>query len=794
MNAESLPAPDRWKRASDLFLDWVDLPAVELQARLKSLRTEDPELAGLVAGLLDEDPGPEAAPVVRHFGPYVEIARVGRGGMGEVFLAERADGAFDRKVAIKVLHLHAQTPELEQRFERERRTLAALEHESIVRLIDGGTTEQGVPYIVMEYVEGQTLGVYLQEHRVAVKDALALFLQVVLGVAYAHQRGVTHRDLKPSNILVRFDGSPRIVDFGIAKIEGELAEGDDHVLTRTGERLFTPDYASPEQVSGEPVSPASDVFALGVILYEMVSGVSPWPIKSSQRKVEAAVLEASPVPPSRRLSGTAARPLRGDIDTIVLKCLEADPERRYGNAAELARDLEQHLTGRAIDARRLNPAQRGVRLVRRRPWHTAALGATLVAAAALGLLGLAQRAQDARRGELEAAIPTRLEAAKQLSDRGLGDEAWGAVESVLLDAEAAGVSAGLIADVRVKRAALAGMTAQSFDVIGLIEEARATLPEGHPRHVHWLVELAKTETNVLAGRGDVGGARRVASELVELARTEWPAKDPELASALLLFARLQVFTGDFAAALPTLDEVAEHLPSPAPDHDRIQAEADGLRGRSLVELKRVNEAIPLLTSSSRTLRWHHGMGHKDVAEQMTFLGRALMLSGKAEEGVAALELACEGYAELDQPQAWAYALDALAMAAANAGRHEYAIGKMRENQALIAAKLPKMRPRRFMTEYQIGFVKRQLGDLEGARKCFELALQNEAAELKPLGPGPEAQVRHEFSALLLAMGEEELARSELEQTLKLWVSLHGESHAFTQQLRGRLRSWGKSPK
>jgi serine/threonine protein kinase/TolB-like protein/tetratricopeptide (TPR) repeat protein len=304
-------------------------------------------------------------------GPYELIRRLGAGGMAEVWLARRADGAFRREVALKLPMLaHAQAG-LEARFARERDILASLEHPHIARLYDAGVGPEGLPYLSMEYVQGEPLTDWSDAHRLGIPGRLALFLQVLEAVQYAHEKKVIHRDLKPSNILVTESGQVRLLDFGVARLlEGE--ETDQPALTSVYGRALTPDYASPELLRGDPIDARSDLYSLGVLLYELLTGTRPYRLKSAASigALDQAISTLEVRRPSLQLEQTAgttrnstverlARQLRGDLDAVVLKTLAKEPALRYPSAAALTEDLRRYLDGRPIQAQ---PARRSYRL------------------------------------------------------------------------------------------------------------------------------------------------------------------------------------------------------------------------------------------------------------------------------------------------------------------------------------------------------------------------------------------------------------------------------------------------
>ena len=295
----------------------------------------------------------EATNAPAQFGPWRVLSSIGIGGMGEVWLAERSDGEFEQRVAIK--QLAYPTPGLLQRFRQERQILARLEHPNIARLIDGGVDAQGAPYLVMEYVEGVPITDHVRDRCLDLRARLRLFLRVCEAVQYAHQNLVVHRDLKPANIFVTATGEPKLLDFGIAKV---LATTDAAAATQTAARLLTPDYAAPEQFSGEPVTTATDVYALGVVLYELLAGQRPLRPVAIGAVAAHTALTADPPAPSAAIERTAddargrRRALHGDLDRIALTALAAEPTRRYASAEALANDIRRFLGGHPVAARR----------------------------------------------------------------------------------------------------------------------------------------------------------------------------------------------------------------------------------------------------------------------------------------------------------------------------------------------------------------------------------------------------------------------------------------------------------
>ena len=367
----------------------------------------------------------------RQFGPYRVLSLLGHGGMGGVWLAERVDGLFTRQVALKLIHPALVSRLMTERFSREREILASLNHSSITRLIDAGFAADDQPYLALEYVDGTPITDYCDERRLSVHERLELLRQVLGAVQYAHAHLVIHRDLKPSNILVTQDGQAHLLDFGIAKLltEGVAKETE---LTRLGGRALTPDYAAPEQIAGAPITTAADVYALGVILYELLTGERPYKLKRDSRgALEEAILRADPLPPSRvTLSAAAAsarsatpiklvRILKDDLDTIVIKSLKKLPAERYATANAFSEDIGRYLQGDVVLAQRDSAAYRVMKFVRRFRVAIAAAG-ILVLTLAGGLAATTYEAKVAS-DQRDAALQAQLRSLTQTAAARLKD-------------------------------------------------------------------------------------------------------------------------------------------------------------------------------------------------------------------------------------------------------------------------------------------------------------------------------------------------------------------------------------
>jgi serine/threonine protein kinase len=386
--------PDRvrWRQVQEIFQGALERPALERDAYLAQSCGTDEELRQEVASLLAHDDASAAtlhsvvaadlaqfvqasvaSEVGLQIGPYHLIRELDAGGMGVVYLGVRSDEHYFQFVAVKLLRAGMSSPALVQRFRSERQILATLSHPNIGAILDGGDTADGRPYMVMEYVEGQPITEASRTRGLGVRERVELLCAVCAAVHYAHQKSIIHRDIKPSNVLVTPEGMVKLIDFGISKPIGGAALPAAHTPTEIGQRLLTPDYASPEQLRGEALTTATDVYSLGVLLYELLSGSRPYILDDlTPAAAERLVCEGDVRPPSAvaDLPPRTRRELAGDLDRIVLMAMEKDPARRYASAQDLHDDLRRFLRGEPVQAREPVPAYRLMKLVRRHPTAT----------------------------------------------------------------------------------------------------------------------------------------------------------------------------------------------------------------------------------------------------------------------------------------------------------------------------------------------------------------------------------------------------------------------------------------
>lgn len=583
----------RWDRLETLFEDALTLPPDRRRHLIDAASEDDPELRRAVESLLEADQNaagflarpamPPTDAVPGTLGPYRLLECLAEGEMSSVYLAARDDDAFERRVVIKVVRRGAESFDVLRRLRLERQILARLDHPSIAKLHDGGTTSDQRPYFVMEHVDGLPIDRFADQGEYGVTARVTLLRRVAEAVHVAHQNLVIHRDLKPSNILVTPDGTPKLLDFGIARIIGAGASPESAARTRRWQRVLTPDYASPEQIRGEPLSIACDIYALGVILYELLCGRRPR--RLADLSLEAMARQASdhaPVAPSRALAALTVaerravarsrrgrpealeRRLRGDLDAIVLKALRPAPARRYASALALAEDLERWSNGLPVHARRGGLLYLGTRMARR---HRRALAVTGLLVA----LAFAFAAGEWRRNrELKAALADEAKARAVQgafleslidSSRSVAPAADREALSMpqVLDRLRDQVDARFADDPRA-RAAFERMIATVHANLGQLdrattiledafEHAREALGRKHPETARILGALG----GVLGERGDTGRALVLARTAVAIAR-EHTLESVTLAELLNGLVTIHCIRGAYAEARPFADE------------------------------------------------------------------------------------------------------------------------------------------------------------------------------------------------------------------------------------------------
>jgi eukaryotic-like serine/threonine-protein kinase len=515
-------------------------------------------------------------------GPYRVLRTLGVGGMGEVYLAERADAEFEHKVAIKVLHSGAFARGVQSRFRAERQILAQLDHPNIAHLLDGGSLSDGTAYIVMEYVDGMPVDAYCDSNRLDITARLKLFQVVCAAVHYAHQNLIVHRDLKPSNILVTKTGTVKLLDFGIAKLLDDRQVAHHTVaVTHEDLRIMTPDHASPEQVQGHAITTASDVYVLGVLLYKLLSGVGPYFIATMRlTDIERAICEKAPPLPSQTVSTEDSaearavadarntsthrlrRALQGDLDNIVCMAMRKEPHRRYGSSQQMASDIQRYLDGKPVIARRDSLSYRSAKFVRRH-WLPVAVGASVFAlivsfatttyVQSLRIAAERDRVAEQReRAEHERARAEEVSSflvnlfklsdpevnrGNQVTARELLDTSTRRLQDALQDQPA--TKAALLATV----GAVYDSLGQYQEALPILNESLQLQPQSHDTaRIDTLLELGRA----LSGVGDLRRAEATLQESLRLSQAEYGAASREAGRALWALGRLRFKQDRFA--------------------------------------------------------------------------------------------------------------------------------------------------------------------------------------------------------------------------------------------------------
>jgi eukaryotic-like serine/threonine-protein kinase len=445
-------SPEKWNEIKQIFNEVVDLPSAE-QRYIVDLRCKDAEIRNEVEKLLAADTNEflEHSPFSsfanneytdfndRKFGHYRILREIGRGGMGTVFAAVRDDGEFEQQAAVKIIKSGLNTFDIVRRFRRERQILASLAHPNIARLLDGGISQEGLPFYVMEFIEGEPIDQYCRLRNLPLTARLELFQQVSAAVSYAHRRLIVHRDLKPSNILVTESGQVKLLDFGIAKVISQSEDASQNTATQIG--LMTPDYASPEQFRGEPVTTATDVYSLGIVLYEMLTYTLPYDLtglrldemlkmvcetepprpseitrqkaKGKRQKTESGRQQGAQPEELLNLETRNLQPLKGDIDNIILKALKKEPERRYDSVEQFSEDIRRYLAGLPVSARPDTFTYRASKFITRN--KVGIFAASLIfLALVIGILGMNYQARVAQRERARA--EKRFEQVRKLAN------------------------------------------------------------------------------------------------------------------------------------------------------------------------------------------------------------------------------------------------------------------------------------------------------------------------------------------------------------------------------------------
>lgn len=806
---DSATDADRWHRLKEAFEAARTRDAEARRSFLLETYGDDPDLLEEVRALLraHEADGPAdrffegMGSVLHHrpskgeregqqIGPYELVEELGQGGMGRVFLARRADGQFDQRVALKVLPIGFSSPDARDRFLTERQILATLDHPNIARLLDGGVTENGQPYFVMEVVDGQPLDQYADAKELSIEERLELFLDVCDAVQSAHQKLIVHRDLKPSNILVTAEGTVKLLDFGVAKLlDPEPLLSQNAPRTRTGWSPMTPGYASPEQVRGDPISTASDVYQLGIVLYKLLAGRRPYSVEDrTPSEVERIICEVDPAPPSTAAtrseddgSGGGSSPaehrktLRGDLDTIVMKALRKEPDRRYDSVEQLAEDLRRFLDGRPVSAHPDRWTYRAGKFARR---HRGGV----LAAAVIVLLLIGYGVTITWHSQRTQAALDRAQREAQKSEQ-VTDFLVGLFE-------------------RAAPYQTAGPAVQLGDTL----TTRELLDQGAARARQDLSDQPEVQATMMYTLGRIyrqlgyhDEAASLLDDALAVQQEHLPPTHPDRAQSLHERALLLRYEGqtERAARLyrESLSIQRRHLGEEHPDI------ADNIRELAVIAARegRYAQADSLFREALAMRKSLHGPNHPDVASELHVLGLLYVLKDELAEAERLLRRSLtirRRHADADHPLL-AETLDRLGQVLVKQGKLDEAEPLLREARAIREKLFPEVHPSRAAGLNNVGRLLQKKGNYTAAHSLHRNA-QSIYEQLYGATNLDAANTLYERAQVHRAQGDYATAERLYEQAAAMQRSLHGAEHPATQRSRKALvelyQAWDKPDK
>jgi serine/threonine protein kinase/tetratricopeptide (TPR) repeat protein len=814
---------DRWARLSPLLDEALDLEGDDRRAFVARVAAASPDLARDLEALLDADKGSgdfleqavqaesinflsdaadghesdEAVP--DRIGAWRIIREIGRGGMGVVYLAERADGDFDQQVALKVIRRGLDSDEILSRFRRERQILARLQHPAIATLVDGGVSADGRPYFAMQRVDGQPITTYADAARATIDERLRLMLAACAAVQHAHANLVVHRDLKPSNILVTADGQVKLLDFGIAQMVTEEGSADPTALTRVGQRAMTFDYASPEQIRGEAATTATDIYGLGLVLYDLLAGRrAHGGTSGSLKDRERDVLDRDVVEPSRTVAdgsdiGTheialkrgatvdrLRRRLRGDLDTIVRTALHRDPARRYPSVEAFARDVDRHLGGLPIAARPDAFAYRASKFVAR---HRVGVGITaIVAVVLIGALAVTlwQARLAAREARKARAVTEFLTSIFTVSDP---SESRGAAVTAreILDQGARRIETEL-RDQPELQADMFGIVGDVYRNIGILEPSGKLLQRalerkrelygaGDPR------TAAATErwARWLWDKGDYKAAEQTLRDTLALQRRLLGPSDPAISVTLTTLASVasEANKNDEALALHR-EALAIDRSLHGERHATVATDLGNIAA-VLTRIDRFDEAEPLYRQALAMRREVLAPGHPDIATTMHGLALTLSRRGDAKTAVPMFEEVLALQRQVYGPNHWeiAQTLDNLALGLERTGRLTDAVAAARDALEVRRQIRDPNHPDFAISLNNFATISYRLGAYADAERALR-----DAIDLWSRTLGPEhrnvATAKNNLGAVLREKGDYAAAEPLLRESLALRRKIGGD--------------------
>ena len=810
------PSPHEWERISELLGDLVELPPDRRASWLHRLLADEPAIGREVESLLRSlESGAErfdASPVLSHYDALVErgaadrsgdevggwslVRLIGSGGMGDVYEAIRVSDDFTKRVAIKMIHAARSSEQLGRRFRQERRILAALNHRNIAALVDGGLTRDGRPFYAMEYVEGSSLLAWCTSQRLNIRQRVQLFRQVCAAVDHAHRNFVVHRDLKPGNILVTTDGTVKLLDFGVAKLlAADDPTGED--LTTGQVAAFTPAYASPEQLRGDPVTTASDTYALGLVLYELLTGHHPFRGRGPRRETSD-----HSVPPPSRVTASAGdtRILRGDLDTVVLTALRPQPEHRYRSAEALGEDLRRWLGGLPILAR---PASSGYRLRRLVLRHRATTAATAVGLIALiaGTLATwlqARVASEERdRARLEAAKATQVTAfiegvLRAADPRGQGRDV---TIAMALDSAATRARRDLQNQPELQ-AAVRTSIGLTFLGLGRMDEAREELEAALARRralglVHEIPASLYNLARADAARGDAVGAESLFVQSLAAYRAQRPVDTLGVAHVLNDLGDVRQYQGELDSALVLQREsLALRRASRAPDEE-VAASLNNV-AVILGQQGHMDQAEPMLREALALITRAKGAKHPDVASGLNTLAFTVAERGdlvgadSLYRRALQIRIAALGPTHPEVTQT----LGQYGWLQHDAGRLDSAVAMARRVLAQRGPNLPDSHPMVGSALMLLGQSLLESRDARGAEAYLRESLRVREASL-PAGHWLVAVTRSVLGECVATLGRTREGEGLMRQGAAGLLAARGADHPRTREAEARLERMAK---
>jgi serine/threonine-protein kinase len=826
---EILMNSDRWQKIEFLFEEALKLDSSERENYLFKESGDDKEIFDEVISLLREDSnihtilredlsGPAKLSDSINYegkviGTYKIIQKIATGGMGSVFLAERADGQFEQKVALKLIKAGLNSLEIIKRFQYERQILARLQHPNIARLLDGGLTDEGLPYFTMEYVEGEPIDKYCNTHNLSIDERLKLFLKVCSAIHYAHRNLVIHRDLKPGNILITKDGNVKLLDFGIAKVFTEDEDVEQTMMTRTGLFVMTPEYASPEQIRGEVITTATDVYSLGLILYQLLTGSFPYEIKSiTPLELERVICHTNPDKPSTLVTKTfktavekdsnkifeqrnidavkLRKKLLGDLDNICLMALRKEPERRYSSAEQFKNDIEKYLEGLPVIAHPPTIKYRTSKFIQRHKAGLTAGALALILISFLTTFYFIQLKEERDRAQLEATKSAKVsEFLQNIFEVSDPSESRGQniTARELLDRGATKIEAELKDQPDVK-ATMQEVIGRVYTKLGLYNEAEPMIENSLKIRSELFgaksIESSKSLTalGILSNlQGNYEKAEELLTEAINIQKDLLPENELEKGKALNELATNYSITGKFDKSDSLYKKVIElYYKNNIKENETLFTVMNNL-ALSMHESGNFDEADSLFRLAyNHQKKFYDNKPHPELATTTYNYAQLLRDRGNLDEAEKMFKESLEMDKILNGPEHpdVAYSLQGLASIYRTTGKYSESEKLYRESLQIRRKLLGDEHPDVGHSLTNFGLLLIAMKNYDEAEKIFNEALN---IQLKNLGEEHRSvtNIYERLGAVYLGKGELKKAERLYNKALSINKKILGENHFAT---------------